>query len=118
MLSFREQPQLSIELSSSNQPVDLLRGEADLAVRVSPLRHASLRVRCVARLKIGLFAAPADVARRGRPTTPAALRGHDVLLPGGKLGGLPEARWLAAQPSVRVVFRSNSVPALLSAFPE
>jgi DNA-binding transcriptional LysR family regulator len=116
LLSLREQsPGLALELLGGNRPVDLLRGEADLAVRVSPLRQAALRVRCVARLKVGLFASPAYLARRGRPTTPAALRGHDVILPGGELAPLPEARWLAARPGVQVTFRSNSLPALLAA---
>jgi DNA-binding transcriptional LysR family regulator len=116
LLSLSEHhPELLIELLTSNIPVDLLRGEADLALRLSHVRHASLRVRCVARLKIGLFAAPSYVSRRGRPTTPAALRGHDVIVPGGELARLPEARWLAARPGVRVVFRSSSVPTLQSA---
>jgi DNA-binding transcriptional LysR family regulator len=116
LLSLREQrPGLLIELLGSNNQVDLLRGEADLAVRLSPLRHASLRVRCVARMKVGLFAAPSYVERRGRPTTPAALAGHDVVLPGGELAALADARWLARQPGVRVTFRSNSIPTLLSA---
>jgi DNA-binding transcriptional LysR family regulator len=110
-----QHPDLRIELISSNAPVDLLRGEADMAVRVSPLRHASLRVRRVARLKIGLFASPSYIERRGRPVTPASLRGHDVILPAGELAQLPEALWLEARSGVRVVFRSNSMPALLSA---
>ena len=108
-------PELAIELVSGNAPVDMLRGEADLAVRVSSLRHGSLRARRVAKLKIGLFAAPSYVERRGRPATPAALRGHDVILPGAELARLPEAIWLAERPGVRVVFRSNSMPALMSA---
>jgi DNA-binding transcriptional LysR family regulator len=108
-------PRLMVELAAGNQPVDMLRGEADLALRVSPLRHDSLRVRCVARLKVALFAAPAYLERRGRPRTPERLRGHDVLVPAGELVQLPEARWLAERPGVNIVFRSNSVPALRSA---
>jgi DNA-binding transcriptional LysR family regulator len=108
-------PELALDLSTGNAPIDLLRGEADLAVRVSPLRHASLRVRCVARLKAGLFAAPSYVKRRGRPTTAAGWRGHDVIVPSGDLAQLPEARWLASRPGVRVAFRSNSLPVLRAA---
>jgi DNA-binding transcriptional LysR family regulator len=115
LLSLREQyPDVQIQISSKNQPVDLLRGEADLAVRISRLRHASLHVRCIARLPIALFAAPAYLTRRGRPT-PARLGGHDVIVPGGDLARLPEARWLARRPGVRVAFSSNSVPALVAA---
>lgn len=116
LLSMAEQyPELRVELLGGNAPVDLLRGEADMAVRVSPLRHASLRARRVANLKIGLFASPSYIERRGRPDTPASLRGHDVILPGGELARLPEAVWLEARPEVRVMFRSNSLPALMAA---
>jgi DNA-binding transcriptional LysR family regulator len=45
----------------------------------------------------------------------AVLRGHDVLLPAGDLARLAEARWLASQPGVRAVFRSNSMSALVAA---
>ncbi|HEY5944006.1 MAG TPA: LysR family transcriptional regulator [Kofleriaceae bacterium] len=115
LLSLRDHhPNLQIRISSTNQAVDLLRGEADLAVRISPLRHASLQVRRIARLQIGLFAAPAYLALRGRPTQ-ARLSGHDVIMPGGDLARLPEARWLAARPGIRVAFSSNSVPALVAA---
>jgi DNA-binding transcriptional LysR family regulator len=33
----------------------------------------------------------------------------------GELAQLPEAKWLARQPGVRAVFRSNSMPALVEA---
>jgi DNA-binding transcriptional LysR family regulator len=116
LLSLRNQhPKLVIELLSGNKPLDMLRGDADLALRVLPARHASLRVRCVARFKVGLFAAHSYVEKRGRPTTPSALSGHDVILPGGELAALPDARWLAATPGIRIVFRTNSVPGLVSA---
>lgn len=116
LLALREQhPDMLIELLTSNTPVDLLRGDADIAVRISPLRNAALRVRCIARLEVGLFAAPSYLERRGRPKTAAALHGHDVILPAGDLAQLPEARWLARRSGVRIAFRSNSVPALRSA---
>lgn len=116
LLGVRDQhPDLVVEVLGGNRPVDLARGEAELAVRIAPLRDASLKARCVARLGIGLFASPAYVRARGLPRSAAALRGHDVLLPSGELGVLPEARWLAARPGVRVVFRSSSMPALVAA---
>jgi DNA-binding transcriptional LysR family regulator len=116
LLGVREQhPELVVEILGGNRPVDLARGEADLAVRVTPLREASLKVRCVARLGIGLFASPAYVRARGLPRSVAALRGHDVLLPSGELSQMPEAKWLAARPGVRVAFRTSSMPALVAA---
>lgn len=116
LLDLREHhPDLVIELLGGNRPLDLSRDEADIAVRLAPLKDAALRVRAIAKLGIGLFASPAYVRARGAPKTPAQLRGHDVLLPAGDLAGLPEAKWLAARPGVRVVFRSSSMGALVAA---
>jgi DNA-binding transcriptional LysR family regulator len=116
LLALREQhPDLVIELLGGNRPVDIARGEADIALRVVPPREAHLRVRCVARIGFGAFAAASYVRARGVPRTAAALRGHDVLLPGGELSRAPEARWLAARPGVRVVFRTSSMSALVAA---
>jgi DNA-binding transcriptional LysR family regulator len=111
----KEHPAVGIELLGGNQPVDLTRGEADLAVRLAALHQPALRARCVATVGVGLFASSGYLAARGRPRTAAALSGHDVLLPTGELSALPEARWLGARPGVRVVFRSNSMPTLLAA---
>jgi DNA-binding transcriptional LysR family regulator len=110
----REHPGVAIDLLAENRSVDLARGEADVAVRLAALRQPSLRARCVARTPVGLFAAPAYLRARG-PVHGAVLRGHDVLLPGGDLARLAEAKWLASQPGVRAVFRSNSMSALVAA---
>jgi DNA-binding transcriptional LysR family regulator len=116
LLDLREHhPELVVELLGGNRPVDLSRGEADVAVRLAPLKDASLRVRCVAKMGIGLFASASYVRARGAPRTPAQLRGHDLLLPAGDLSQLPEAKWLAARPQSRIVFRSSSMPALVAA---
>jgi DNA-binding transcriptional LysR family regulator len=111
----REHPGLVIELYGGNQPVDLAGGDADIAVRLTALKQPSLRARCVARFGVGVFAAPAYLKARGMVRTATGLRGHDVLLPTGELSRLPEAQWLASRPGVRVIFRSNSMPALVAA---
>ncbi len=107
-------PDLALELFGDNLPVDLGRGEADVAVRLAALKHASLRARCVGRTGVGLFASPQYLATRPVGAS-ASLRGHDVLLPTGELSRLPETQWLASQVGVRVVFRSNSMQALMAA---
>jgi len=111
----KNHPDLVVELLSGNQPVDLARGDADIAVRLAALKQASLRARCVAKMGIGLFAAPGYLRARGLVRQPADLRGHDVILPTGELSRLPEARWLAERHGLRAVFRSNSMPALIAA---
>ena len=108
-------PGLTVELLAGNRQLDVARGEADLAIRFAPLRQASLKVRCLARSKVGLFASPAYLQVRGLPRGVDALAGHDVLLPGGELAAMPEAKWLAARRGVRVALRSNCLPALMAA---
>jgi DNA-binding transcriptional LysR family regulator len=108
-------PEIELHILAGNKPLDLARGEADLALRLSVVREASLRVRCVARAAVGLFAAPEYLRTRGRPRTTQALAGHDVLLAVGELARLPESRWLEKRRDLRVVLRSNSMPALVAA---
>jgi DNA-binding transcriptional LysR family regulator len=108
----RDHPDLVIEVLGGNRPVDLARGDAELAIRLAKLRQPSLRARRLGSTGIGLFASPAYLRSRG-PIR--GLRGHDVLVPAGELARLPEARWLRSRPGVRVVFRSNSMQALVAA---
>jgi DNA-binding transcriptional LysR family regulator len=107
-------PGLEIELLGANRVVDLSRGEADLALRVTKVEQSSLRVRRVARLPFFVVAGEPYVRRRGAPRTERELDGHDVLLHSGELATLPEARWLGGRPGVRVVLRTNSMIALLA----
>src|SRR5258706_506233 len=60
-------------------------------------------------------AGPPSPARRGRPRSERELAGHDVLLHGGELAALPESKWLASRPGVRVVLRTSSMTALFAA---
>ena len=107
-------PGLRLELLAGNRRLDLAMGEADLAVRVDPLKGASLRARCLGRAPVCLYASSAYLARRGRPRSVRALADHDAVLPSAELAVLPEAKWLAAQ-AHGAVFSSNSMPALVAA---
>jgi DNA-binding transcriptional LysR family regulator len=108
-------PELELELLGANRVVDLSRGEADLALRVTKVEQPSLRVRKVARLPFVVVASESYVQKRGHPRSERELEGHDVLLHAGELATLPETRWLGSRPGVRVVLRSNSMIALLAA---
>jgi DNA-binding transcriptional LysR family regulator len=108
-------PALELELLGGNRPVDLARGEADLAVRVTPTTDPTLKVRVLGKFPLALFAAPSYLRARGQPRTAAQLHGHDVLIPSGELDVLPESRWLRDRPGVNVTLRSSSLPALVEA---
>jgi DNA-binding transcriptional LysR family regulator len=69
----RRAPQLAIELVATNQLSDLLRREADIAIRHVRPAQANLVARRV-REGHGLFYGATDyLDRRGRPTTPEAM---------------------------------------------
>jgi DNA-binding transcriptional LysR family regulator len=108
-------PELTFELVPGNRPVDLEKGEADLALRTIRPRAGGAHVRKLATLRLTLYGSPAYLRERGTPTSLADLAGHDVLVPSGELARLPEARLLARAPGVRVVLRSQSFPVLVQA---
>ena len=72
-------PQIDIELVLSSAPSDLLRGEADIAVRMfRPLQDA-LIARRVGTARIGLFAHQRYAERHGLPNTLGDLEQHTVI---------------------------------------
>ncbi|MEN0061371.1 MAG: LysR family transcriptional regulator [Myxococcota bacterium] len=89
---------IPVELVTSNRPVDLTRGEAELAVRLTDVDQPTLVRRRLGVVRYGLFAADAYLVQH--PLADSGLResglaGHRVLLPSLRLATGPEARWLA-----------------------
>lgn len=74
-------PGLELELALSNRNEDLLRREADLAVRMVRPSQAGLVARRVAEVRIGLYAHARYLAAHGTPETPEALAGHVLIGP-------------------------------------
>jgi DNA-binding transcriptional LysR family regulator len=111
----REHPGVVVEILGGNRPVDIARGEAEIALRFGPLQGAALKARCVARFGFGLYASPAYLRARGTPRDEDDLEGHDLVVPSAELAQLPEARWLLARRGARAAFRSSSMPALMAA---
>lgn len=75
----REHPRLAIELSATNANEDLVRRDADIAIRLSSPTQAALVPRRAGTVAIGFFASEAYVAARGTPRTPAELRKHTLV---------------------------------------
>lgn len=74
-----QHPGLVLELALSNQLQDLLRREADIAVRMTPPEQAQLIARRVGSVELGLHARPDYLDRHGRPATLAQLSGHTLI---------------------------------------
>jgi DNA-binding transcriptional LysR family regulator len=107
-----EQPELEIELSVANRVDNLLRREADIAVRLMRPEQDSLIARKVGTTEMGLFAHETFIARFGEPKTlslppEAFLTGFDrepiIIAPAIRSGTLAEPP--------RFRFRSDSMMA-------
>lgn len=72
-------PQVELELVVTNAVSNLLRREADIALRMVRPDQASLVARRIASVTVGAYAHRDYLRRRGTPPTPEALLGHDLL---------------------------------------
>lgn len=75
----RQHPQLQIELVLSNRVQDLLKREADIAVRMVAPKQEQLVARRIGQIELGLHAHRDYLARQGTPQTLAELAGHAVI---------------------------------------
>jgi DNA-binding transcriptional LysR family regulator len=91
----RKHPETSLEFLSAIRPVDLSKGEAELAIRVGPVTDETLVMRKIGESGWSLFASPEYLARRPAPTNPRDLSGHDVLGFNPEFASLPGAKWIA-----------------------
>jgi DNA-binding transcriptional LysR family regulator len=111
----REHPRISVELVLSNETQDLLRREADVAVRMTPPAQGALVARKVGEVALGFFATREHLDATGRPERLADLAGCTIIGPDSpqrlaQLGGvdLPVSR-------EQFAFRSDSDLAQLAA---
>jgi DNA-binding transcriptional LysR family regulator len=80
LAAFREaHPRVVVELMLSNRPEDLLRREADIAVRMVKPTQSALRARKVGVIHLGLHAHPRYVKAHGVPKTLAEVRRHPLI---------------------------------------
>ncbi|EPX76469.1 LysR family transcriptional regulator [Salipiger mucosus] len=74
-----EHPGLSITVGQTDEVVDLIGAEADIAIRAGPMPSSSLIARRLGASPLIFAAAPAYLARAGRPEDPEALSRHDLI---------------------------------------
>lgn len=72
-------PAITVDLTLTDQIVDLVEERADVAIRIGPLRDTRLRAKKLGRSAMALVASPDYLARRGTPATPDDLDAHDCL---------------------------------------
>jgi DNA-binding transcriptional LysR family regulator len=72
-------PGIVVELKLSNRNEDVLRGNADIAVRMVRPAQQALLARRIGKVKLGLFAHRSYIAAFGMPKTPADISGHRLI---------------------------------------
>ncbi len=70
-------PDIGIDLSLTDERVDLVREGVDIALRLGPLTDSSMKLRALGQSRRLLVAAPDYLAAQGRPVVPQDLLGHE-----------------------------------------
>lgn len=112
----RDAPEVSLELLSGSKPVNLKKGEAELALRLGPITDEDLVAQNVGEVGWSLYAAQAYLARRGAPPDPRQLSGHEIIGYHESLAAVPGAKWLEAHATgASVVLRSREMTDMVAA---
>jgi len=78
--AFREKyPEVTVDLRLSDQRVDIVEQRIDVAIRIGDLPDSGLLSRKLAPLRLGAYASPSYLAKRGVPSHPDDLQGHDTV---------------------------------------
>ncbi|GHC46112.1 LysR family transcriptional regulator [Neogemmobacter tilapiae] len=75
----QQYPQITLEIVATDHVEDLLRRDSDIALRMTAPEQQALIARRLGSVRLGLFAHPDYLARRGHPQTPKDLADHDLI---------------------------------------
>jgi DNA-binding transcriptional LysR family regulator len=76
----RRYPGILLDIDLTDAVVDIAAGQADVCVRFGPLPDGPLTARKLGETRKVIVASPDYLARRGTPTVPEDLHGHDCLV--------------------------------------
>ena len=72
-------PDVSVDLSLTDERIDLVREGVDVAIRLGPLTDSSMKLKPLGRSRRVLVASPDYLAMRGRPARPQDLAKHETV---------------------------------------
>jgi DNA-binding transcriptional LysR family regulator len=70
-------PDIGVDLSLTDERINLVREGVDIALRLGPLTDSSMKLRPLGQSRRLMVAAPDYLAARGTPSVPQELSGHD-----------------------------------------
>jgi DNA-binding transcriptional LysR family regulator len=109
-------PGIAIEFVVSDRPLDLAKGEADVALRGGAVRDQNLIGLKLADVPWFVFGSHSYMARNGAPAGTAELNHHAIIVYVGAIAELKPAQWLrATAPHARIAGSSGSVLGALAA---
>lgn len=111
-----ELPELSLEMSSETRVVDLIKGEADLAIRVGPVQDEELVARRVCDAGWSLYASRAYLGGHPSPLDLDHLEGHDLIGYDPGMAGALASTWIEERArGASVALRIRSMTDMLAA---
>lgn len=119
--AFHDQyPGITVEIKVANATSDLLRREADIALRMFRPEQNDLVAKKVATMNFGYYATREYLERKGTPQNFSDLRDHNFILPHDEILAhtAKTVKRPFRPPATEAVFRSNSLLALESAVRE
>ena len=111
----QQYPQLEIELAIDIGMTDLLRREADIALRVGKPGSDELIGRSIGKVSVGLFAATSYLAEHGTPLKLSELSNHTIIESTREISNLAQAQWLRQHGNPKALFYSNDITIQLAA---
>ncbi|MCE2594641.1 LysR family transcriptional regulator [Motilimonas cestriensis] len=73
-------PKIELDVKLSDEVENIIKGGFDLAIRGAPLQDSGLQASKLATLPTCICGAPSYFVRKGLPTTPSELSGHDWVI--------------------------------------
>jgi DNA-binding transcriptional LysR family regulator len=109
-------PHLALEIVSGARPVDLHKGEADVALRMGPVSDPDLVARKLGEAGWALFASEHYLAKKPAPADIDDLTGHDVIAADPSMAAASFARWMEERAArATVILRSREMMDALAA---
>jgi DNA-binding transcriptional LysR family regulator len=112
----RKYPDITPHVMTDTRLYNLLTGEADIALRLTPFTQHEITVRKLAEVPIGIYASQAYLEAQGAPDFTQGAPGHAVLTEPESQSAAARTGWfLALSHQARIALRSNNYYMLTAA---